>query len=1206
MKRYYYVAGLTVLIAITFIVAVPVTYAQSPWLICTARGFPIRPQGAFFERWLLTGGPTGPMGCAVSAVQPGPGGSGQVQQFQSGQIVTSPGQGTNMTVAVYQQGADLVVEWGDTSPFFYDKFIVRWDKNGSNVGQRDVPNGFQRRGVWFVPLPTAGTYSIVIEGCDNSESGSVCHQGWTVPVTITYMPPPPPTVRTNCDFSVSGPILDRWIALGGRDGPLGCPIQNQHNISGTNASTATFSNGQIVWDPDRGTNMTIAAYQVESDIAVEWGPTDPFHYDDFNVLWTKDGIVGPQREVDPYLDANGSPIYPGPNNHGIFSIPGVGPGKYSIQVEGCDKGTFGSTCRQSWTVPVTVELKVLGTSFAGITYNMPQCQGRPPVGGVIGDRWSKLVGSNGPLLGCPTSAEQSIPNTNGRSQDFDNGEIVWSPNQGADLAVALYQQGSELFVDWDHTFPFSYDKFIFMANNAQFDFTPGSGDKINRGHIRIAPSIVLPPPVKDATYSVQLEGCDTGVGGSTCHQGWTVPAKWEFKQPPQPTLPVPDEFAVDFSKLNPATTPADAQTQLLLRGLTIAQSTACTTTLGGADVFGQEEPFALGDVFKHEESFMEAAIAKLYLVSNKMPFCDNPPRPLPLQHEVNSALRFQQIKSKSGSSSPFPCQRTGEYDVALTGYITLVSRFGSLLDNDVRNHIINDLLNLRGPFDKGDLTPCDPALPGPPETENHLNMMESARYLTNQILYAGGGDPLYDNEGNGMNQYMLARLQSYLKNDFIEYNAKPYQTYTDNAIQNLFDFAKDRRVKMAARLVLDYISAKYAVSSNSLRRNAPYRRRPSSYSPWLLDHYADTQNARFTFLSGMFQINDEAIEPDNTQPRNIKDSDDLLSADKHLSLGYREDANMVAVSTYRAPDLILDILMNPDHRKFFQRIHHDGVEIYASRSDYLISAGGYWMGSPYTVMDHSDRDDEGAAVTTTLMPTGHLVNADDMIRFDGYGGESVVSESNGDDADKARNRIQTCVAPDFACGLLPMVPKFYTPPNQTACFQMRDAACAQTQTSSAPWTFIDFATNPLCNNRPIGGFYAAVYREPQSQAWGFFEVHPRDPNLSFQKFVEGVCTRNKTKTFSDSQTNTYVMTSGTTIQFNIPLSTANKYDWPLVSTGNPGLDQLGTDIGQWPLASGEILNSVGHSGIVTFNNPGTGQRLILDFSDFGEPKRTEQ
>jgi hypothetical protein len=634
----------------------------------------------------------------------------------------------------------------------------------------------------------------------------------------------------------------------------------------------------------------------------------------------------------------------------------------------------------------------------------------------------------------------------------------------------------------------------------------------------------------------------------------------------------------------------EAQTELLQRGLAVSQYTGCRTTLG--------------DVFKYEEPFMEGAIAKLILASNNIPFCDNPPRPLPLRNEVNSALRFQQIKSKPGTTADKPllgCVRTGEYDVALTGYITLLNRFGSLLDNDVRDHIVNGLLNERGALDRAEFTICSVI----PETENHLNMIESARYLTNQILYAAGGDPLYDNESNGMNFYMLNHLRTYLINDFIEYNSKPYQNYSTNAIQNLFDFAKDRRVEMAARLVLDYISAKYAVSSNSLRRNAPYRRRASAYSTWLLDRFADTQNSRFTFLSGMFQINQQAREPDRSQPQSRPEdpdyTDDNLSTPSRLSWGYSGPAINLAASSYRAPDSILDLLMNPAHRNFFQRMHHEGVEIYSSRPDYLITAGGYWMGTPYTDGGIGDKDDDGPAVTTTLMPTDQFVTVGDMIRFQGYGGESVITELTDDDANKARGRIQTCVAPDFACGLLPTVPDRY---NTLGCFHKTNAACTAPD-PSGPWTFVDFAS-PTCNNHSIGGFLAAVYIEPQSQAWGFFEAHPRDPNLPFDEFVRGVCKRNGNKTFSDSATNTYVMTSGATIQFNIPFSTANKYNWPLVSTGDPGIDQLGTDISHWPLASGNILNSVDHPGIVTFNNPGTRQQITLDFSDFGEPKRMEQ
>ena len=45
------------------------------------------------------------------------------------------------------------------------------------------------------------------------------------------------------------------------------------------------------------------------------------------------------------------------------------------------------------------------------------------------------------------------------------------------------------------------------------------------------------------------------------------------------------------------------------------------------------------------------------------------------------------------------------------------------------------------------------ALPPVPESENHVMMIETSRYLTNQLLYIGGKETVqYDNSRNGMNK----------------------------------------------------------------------------------------------------------------------------------------------------------------------------------------------------------------------------------------------------------------------------------------------------------------------------------------------------------------------------------------------------------------------------------------------------------------------
>jgi len=62
----------------------------------------------------------------------------------------------------------------------------------------------------------------------------------------------------------------------------------------------------------------------------------------------------------------------------------------------------------------------------------------------------------------------------------------------------------------------------------------------------------------------------------------------------------------------------------------------------------------------------------------------------------------------------------------------------------------------------------------------------------------------------------------------------------------------------------------------------------------------------------------------------------------------------------------------------------------------------------------------------------------------------------------------------------------------------------------------------------------------------------------------------------------------------------------------PGVSSLKTllesaddspDVTSWPLAAGDIINSDGHSGLVTIDNPFLHTRMILDMRDPLHPKR---
>src|ERR1700730_5490640 len=183
------------------------------------------PTGLFLQRWNDLDGRGGPLGSPTGPEVSVPGRSGRQMPFEHGEIVFSPDQGSAMLVAAYQQDDNLIVNWSDTAPFNYDKFIVRWDLEGVNVGQFDVDsyidrtNGFSR----IRPL-LPGRYTVMVEGCDIGTGGSTCRQGFTVPVNAQYALPPIP-VYAGCKLALQpgGFIGERWARVGGGEGPIGCP-----------------------------------------------------------------------------------------------------------------------------------------------------------------------------------------------------------------------------------------------------------------------------------------------------------------------------------------------------------------------------------------------------------------------------------------------------------------------------------------------------------------------------------------------------------------------------------------------------------------------------------------------------------------------------------------------------------------------------------------------------------------------------------------------------------------------------------------------------------------------------------------------------------------------------------------------------------------------------------------------------------------------
>ena len=700
----------------------------------------------------------------------------------------------------------------------------------------------------------------------------------------------------------------------------------------------------------------------------------------------------------------------------------------------------------------------------------------------------------------------------------------------------------------------------------------------------------------------------------------------------------PATDVMDFSQVTPAMTPAKI----------VVKYDACH--YGGSDAsnFLVAPTQAEGELYKSELNFTTIAIAKLEMHRLGMgDICPGETQDNITQ--VKNMLLNSHLHDgwQLGTDANLPkCGRAhGELDVAARGLITILNKYSDLLGQPVSNHVLHDILApaVSGAPPSEQWYAFNLCGVNIPETENHILNSQTSRYLANQLLGI-------DNEKNGFNAWMLLRLQVLLKNDFTEYDARPYQQYSMMALQNLYDFAHDPHVKLAAQMVLDYESAKFAVSSSGLRRVVPFRRRSDhlgdtqlslcSGDPCtgLMNGNSDPQTFRFMMLSGMTSP-PELI----THYEGIDGQDDMLTA---------------AVTSYSIPPLVLDMILNKDHYTYFQRIRGSespvpqprpaGIELYSGAAPFLISAGGYWQ-----VSAHSDQigdelncyADVGWPLATTLMANSEKVeygvydalDYTNFIRIDGdrtvdtvrskleaVAGGTALSSAVGDailgplggvagaivggilsDVEgkhieckvPERHRKNTCVAPGFACGMNPIVPVSF--PERLCRSDVMDP-------SGGRWTFIDASENSECPRKASPGFCAAVFNAGGSS--GFFEAAPSQKGScgTFQESVK----RNFSQKYQPNGPNDYVTAMGHRIRF-VPNPSDNKYVWGIQSIDGKPSD---TNIGDWPLAVGDVINSCDHDpcplgagrdGYVTIDNPVMNKRLILDLRNLKNPQRTE-
>ena len=298
-----------------------------------------------------------------------------------------------------------------------------------------------------------------------------------------------------------------------------------------------------------------------------------------------------------------------------------------------------------------------------------------------------------------------------------------------------------------------------------------------------------------------------------------------------------------------------------------------------------------------------------------------------------------------GTSIPVPGYDDGDFDMTLLSCSTLMGLFlddRDLLTDATLMHLIQNVSRTWGQTPKAYF---DVIFVSVPETENHLFMTESSRFLNNQMIWenrrglpqlAALRDSLIragveiDNDRGMLKRLLLKVMQQAMRKGFFEFNAQIYQRFTIHALDNLFTFSRDPAVADGAGCLLDYLSAVFAFQSYDAVRYGPYRRSSEAFEDTSLIG-RDAACSFFGAQSGAF-----AGDPGSR--------DGLwYTHTAHASM-----ALFSAVLAYRVPEPILAYMRrrHVDYRAEIRSAYAGkgtrkrATEIYYGSRNHLLSAGG--------------------------------------------------------------------------------------------------------------------------------------------------------------------------------------------------------------------------------------------------------------------------
>lgn len=291
--------------------------------------------------------------------------------------------------------------------------------------------------------------------------------------------------------------------------------------------------------------------------------------------------------------------------------------------------------------------------------------------------------------------------------------------------------------------------------------------------------------------------------------------------------------------------------------------------------------------------------------------------------EINQYLMRQEATGTAGSR--WLLNPKGGYNFTTMAFTPLLFLFDDkpeLLYPETKQHLAENILTIQG----AGFTRKVPHLPIE-DTENHILMAESSRYLKNLWLREHGNlSPEFDNENNGVEEGLKNYLKEILTCGVYEFNADPYLGYTYASLLNLDAFASGD-VKEYATKILDLINWQYALNSYKFKHFPPYRRRfKNAFDKSIVSDY---HSVMLMVWAGFYN---DSLKLDITHG-------------KHHAL-------WAAMLPYRPSDKVMEWTLEKPNPYFVKMGHgyNSCPEIVSGDKSYLLSAGGANQGRLSLIM----------------------------------------------------------------------------------------------------------------------------------------------------------------------------------------------------------------------------------------------------------------